>query len=554
MGTQGSIVSVLGGERAAALVAEVIGAASEGIALLGPDGRVLLANQAACRLLGRKPEEISGLALNDVLEGVDLDGEILDLSSARVRSREGGNPELDVRVIELAGRAGVRVVGLSDPSGRAEVEERLLEISERDPLTGLLNRRRFEVDVEKELARAHRYGGSALLVIGIDDFRRVNESTGYGTGDELLREVAAVVAERLRETDVAARLGGDEFAVILTEVSVERARAIGDDLVHLIGSHPFELSARKFEVRVSVGVMSLEEGPADAAEALAWAELAMRRAKAMGGARAMAFQRSLLPDGRPSTSWSARIREALDGDFFVPYFQPILELASDSVTSWEVLIRMRGERGEVIPPESFVPTAERFGLIQELDRWVVATAIEAMETHRDRAELSLEINLSGKSIGDPEMLTAIREQITSSKVDPSRIVFEVTETAAIANLEQASRFGREVMELGCGFALDDFGTGFASFYYLKRLPLTHLKIDGDFIRGLAVSPVDQLVVKAIVEIAHGMNLRTIAEYVEDAPTLELLREFGVDYCQGFEVGPPAAAEPPDLVPPPYEAD
>ncbi len=176
MGAEGSIVSVLGGERAAALVAEVIDAASEGIALLGPDGRVLLANHAACRLLGREAEEVSGLTLSDLLEGVDLDREIVDIAAARVRREDGASPELDVRVIELAGHAGVRAVGLSDPTGRAEIEGRLLEISERDPLTGLLNRRRFEIDVEKELARAHRYGGGALLVLGTRRLPPLNES------------------------------------------------------------------------------------------------------------------------------------------------------------------------------------------------------------------------------------------------------------------------------------------------------------------------------------------------------------------------------------------
>jgi EAL domain-containing protein (putative c-di-GMP-specific phosphodiesterase class I) len=206
----------------------------------------------------------------------------------------------------------------------------------------------------------------------------------------------------------------------------------------------------------------------------------------------------------------------------------------------------------VVEPDSFVPTAERLGLIEELDLWVVRNAVEAMAAHGDREGLSLELNLSGRSIGSPDMLERIVAEITSAEVDPRRLIFEVTETAAIANLEQAARFGRELLELGCGFALDDFGTGFASFYYLKRLPLTHLKIDGDFIRGLAASPVDQLVVRAIVEIAGGMGLKTIAEYVEDAPTLELLREFGVDYCQGYAIGPPAPPDPPDRMPPPYE--
>ncbi len=206
---------------------------------------------------------------------------------------------------------------------------------------------------------------------------------------------------------------------------------------------------------------------------------------------------------------------------------------------------MRGDEGEMIPPDSFVPTAERFGLIQELDQWVVRNAIAAMRAHDERG-LSLEINLSGKSIGDPEMLEAIRGEIDASGIDPRRLIFEVTETAAIANLEQAARFGRELLDLGCGFALDDFGTGFASFYYLKRLPLTHLKIDGDFIRGLSASPVDQLVVKAIVEIARGMELETIAEYVEDAGddgAAARVRRRLLPGFRGRSSGGPGAARP-----------
>jgi diguanylate cyclase (GGDEF)-like protein len=536
---------------ATGLLAEVIGAISEGVAILDPEGRVAIANPAAAQLLGREPEALPRMRVDELLAGIDIGSGVVERAAARLTRPDGTEADVEIRIVAI-GSDGARVVCIRDPSGRAEVEERLLEIGERDPLTGLLNRRRFEVDVEKELARSGRYGGGALLALGVDGFTAINRRVGYRSGDELLREIATIVKERIRETDIAARLGGDEFAIVLTEVSVECARAVGDDLVQLIGSHPFEIDGKLLRLRVSAGVIGLTDGPADAADALGWAELAMRRAKAMGGGRTVAFQESLLPGDRPAQTWSERIRDALDDGTFVPYFQPILELASDSVTSWEVLIRMRGEGDEVIPPESFVPTAERFGLIQELDRWVVGSAIEAMEAHADRPELSLEVNLSGKSIGDPDMLTAIRAQIEASPVDPSRLIFEVTETAAIANLEQASRFGRELLDLGCGFALDDFGTGFASFYYLKRLPLTHLKIDGDFIRGLSASPVDQLVVKAIVEIARGMGLRTIAEYVEDAPTLELLREFGVDYCQGFEVGPPTAPEPPDLIPPPYD--
>jgi diguanylate cyclase (GGDEF)-like protein/PAS domain S-box-containing protein len=565
---KGWISDRFAGADASALVTGMLEAAPVGMLIADPRGAVLAGNRLAAEIFGVDPVALAGTPLATLLGGVDFEtggaGEIVAGSPngaatpgpgsepRRATATRADGSEVAVEIWSAPiGASETLSIAVRDASERDRIEDRLRELSDTDPLTGLANRRRLEADAERELARAARYGGGALLILGLDNFKRINEAFGYRHGDELLREIGAVITERIRETDVAARLSGDTFAVVLTEVSVERARSIGDDMLQMLGGHRFEPEGSPVMVAASGGVIGLADGPADVSEALSWAELAMRRAKAMGGGRIVAFEDSLLPERESGMTWSERIRAALDSDAFVPHFQPILELSSGSVNSWEVLIRMLGEEGEVIGPDSFVPTAERYGLIQELDRWVVRNAIAAMRAHDERG-LSLEINLSGKSIGDPEMLSAIRSEIEASGVDPRRLVFEVTETAAIANLEQAARFGRELLDLGCGFALDDFGTGFASFYYLKRLPLTHLKIDGDFIRGLASSPVDQLVVKAIVEIADGMGLETIAEYVEDAATIELLREFGVDYCQGFEIGRPAAPQPPDLVPPPHE--
>ena len=308
MERQPPIAAELTDGPAAALLAEVLGAVSEGVAIIGSTGRVALANPAAAQLLGRNPETLPGLPLSELLAGVELGPDVVELTGARLRRPDGSEVVLEIRVVELGGD-GARAVCFRDPSGRAEVEERLLEIGERDPPTGLLNRRRFEVDVGKELARSGRYGGGALLVLGVDDFSRFNARLGYRGGDELLREVAAVIEERIRETDTAARLGSDEFAIVLTEVSVERARSIGEDLVHLIGSHPFVIDGESLPLQISAGVIGLQDGPADAAEALAWAELSMRRAKAMGGGRAIAFQESLLPATRPAragASGSAR--------------------------------------------------------------------------------------------------------------------------------------------------------------------------------------------------------------------------------------------------------
>lgn len=527
----------------------LLDAVSDGIVSVDSRGSIAAVNEAFTRIAGCEREQLLGRPLGPMLPELDL---AAPASGRRVAStvRRDDGAEAPVELTVLADEDGgsPKTVVVRDLSETVAADQRLRSISDRDAVTGLLSRRRFEQDAERELGRSQRYGGGAMLVLGLDNFSHLNDQLGNRAGDELLRETGELISERVREIDLCGRLGGDQFGVLLAEVSAERARAIGEEIVAIIHGHRYRLSGTTVTARASAGVLGLETQPRDASEAMSWAELAMRRAKAMGGGRVVAFEDGLRADRESTRSWSERIREALDSNAFVPHFQPILDLSTDTVEIWELLIRMRGEGGEMIPPDAFLPTAERYGLIHELDRWVVRNAVAAMGSQAESSEISLEINLSGKSIGDRELLDTIRGEIDGRSVDPTRIIFEVTETAAIGNLEEASSFGRALRELGCGFALDDFGTGFASFLYLKRLPLTHLKIDGDFISGLGSSAVDQLVVQAIVEIAHGMGLKTIAEYVEDRETIERLRELGVDYCQGFEVGRPRRPTPPDRLP------
>jgi EAL domain-containing protein (putative c-di-GMP-specific phosphodiesterase class I) len=239
-------------------------------------------------------------------------------------------------------------------------------------------------------------------------------------------------------------------------------------------------------------------------------------------------------------TWAERIREALEEDRFTLYAQPIVELSSGEVRQHELLLRMLDEQGEVIPPASFIPIAERFDLMQDIDRWVVARAIRLMgEQHRAGRELVFEVNISGSSTGDPDLLTIIEHELREQEVDPVNLVLEVTETTAVANIPRAQSFAARLAELGCRFALDDFGAGFGSFYYLKHLPFDLLKIDGEFVRSCTSSQTDQLLIRAAVDIARGLGKKTIAEYVGDDETVELLRRLGVDYAQGFHIGKPA---------------
>jgi EAL domain-containing protein (putative c-di-GMP-specific phosphodiesterase class I) len=277
--------------------------------------------------------------------------------------------------------------------------------------------------------------------------------------------------------------------------------------------------------------------------ALVNADIAMYEAKETGRDRVVLLD---APDGpqtqmRARLTWSERIRDALEHDRFVLFQQPILDVRLKQVTRHELLLRLPGESGELIPPSTFLYVAEQFGMIQRIDRWVIAQAMRLIKRlHDDGNPVTLAVNLSGASITDPALLEAVESELATTGIDPRSLIFEVTETAAIVNIEKARRFAERAAELGCAFALDDFGAGFGSFYYLKHLPFDYLKIDGDFIRNLPTSKADQLTVKAIVQIAHGLGKRTVAEFVGDDATLRLLERYGVDYAQGYHTGKPAA--------------
>jgi EAL domain-containing protein (putative c-di-GMP-specific phosphodiesterase class I) len=291
----------------------------------------------------------------------------------------------------------------------------------------------------------------------------------------------------------------------------------------------------------SIGVALFDSTDVKVEDLLVEADLAMYAAKDAGGNRYEVSE----ADGQHLTSMQARlgwvdqIRRGLDEDRFVLFCQPIVHLATNKATQWELLLRLEGDDGELIPPAVFIPTAERFGMIQEIDMWVVRKAIHLLHEQRHRQDdMRLEVNVSGKSMGDSQIPDMVEEEIAATGIDPSRLVFEITETAAIANMEQARAFADRLTSLGCRFALDDFGAGFSSFYYLKYLPLNYLKIDGDFIKSLTSSVTDQLVVQSMVDIARGMGMKTIAEFVEAPETAAMLHEKGVDYSQGYYHGRP----------------
>jgi diguanylate cyclase (GGDEF)-like protein len=443
----------------------------------------------------------------------------------------------------IGGRCVGRVWSFRDVTLQKQSERELEHLANHDGLTGLMSRRRFEQEVERTLGQISRYGGrAAAMILDVDNFKYVNDTLGHGAGDELIRSVAQLLAGRLRTSDVVARLGGDEFAVLLREVDAATAQQVAVDVLTAIRHHTAFIAGQRISMTVSIGVALLEDDVGDASQLMADADLAMYEAKRGGrdGVSIYTPERARAARLEARLSWAERLREALENDSFVLYAQPILDLRSDEITRHEVLLRMPGEEGEALMPETFLPSAERLGIGPAIDRWVVARAIRELGswTGRGRSH-SLEINLSGSSIGDPELPALIGAEIEAAGIDPGRLIFEVTETATIANMDEAKRFTAAVTELGCKFALDDFGTGFGSFYYLKHLPVDYLKIDGDFVDDLEANDVDRLVVNAIVHLARGMGKKTIAEHVQDAGMLEQVRRCGIDYAQGYHIGLPA---------------
>ena len=436
-----------------------------------------------------------------------------------------------------------RVWSFRDVTERERIEARLRHLADHDPLTGLLNRRRFEEELADRVVHAARYDtGGAVLIADLDNFKYVNDSLGHRTGDAVIRSVADLLRKQTRRTDVVARLGGDEFAVLLPHADEEQARHVSEKLLETLRQHRAMFKGKRLRLTTSIGIAVITDAPVQSAEELmVEADVAVYEAKEGGRDRLSIYAAT---EGRPSEAdaslaWSDRIRRALDGDHFELHAQPILSLTTSEVSQYELLVRMKEPNGELLPPHAFLPSAERSGLIQEIDAWVTRRAIRLIDQHqRVGRELRLEVNLSGRTLGDSTLPQVIEEELRKTPIDPANLIFEVTETAAVLNMDEAREFALELRRMGCRFALDDFGAGFGSFYYLKYLPVEFLKIDGDFIGDLSRSDTDQAMVKAMVDLSRGLGKATIAEFVGNDRTVELLRDYGVDYVQGFHIGRP----------------
>jgi len=555
VGTMQDVTDEAAARAARDLLSYVVQSTGDAIVTKSHDGTITSWNGGAEQLYGYSPAEAIGKPIGliepahrageqqKILQTL-LSGESIDNFETEGIRKDGSVITVSLTVSPVTDANG-RIVSTAiiarDATERVRYEERLRHMADHDQLTGLLNRRRFDEQLKRELARAGRYAAhSAVLSIDIDNFKGINDSAGHAAGDAVLVQVASVLSSRFRSTDVVARLGGDEFAVLLSAVGADEARAAAEDLLSEIRNSPASYGGRPFRISASIGVTAFESDDATAGEVLVNADLAMYAAKTGGRDRVVVYT---APEARTARAmakltWSQRIQDALDRDRFVLHLQPILELATGQIKHGELLLRMKGERGKLIAPGAFLPAAERFGLIHAIDRWVVSRAIQLIAESMGPVP-RVGINLSGESVvGDPELLRMIERELEQSSVDPSKLIFEVTETAAIANMPEATQFARGLTSLGCSLALDDFGTGFGSFYYLKHLPVSYVKLDGEFVQNLPRSEVDEHMVKAIVGVSRALGIKTVAESVADAETISLLQKHQVDYAQGYYVGKP----------------
>jgi len=530
------------------------------VLVLDPRGIITYANDKFCNAVRMRRESVLGRHYRSFWPAGDagvFEGMWQTLRDRRVWHGEISNQPADGGVLWLSatgvpfvdseGTPNRYVVICTDISTRKVAEEQLRYQARHDSLTGLLNRRALERHLGLALEDAkRRHARHALLYVDLDQFKVINDTCGHMAGDEVLRQLGAELGRTIPSTDIVARLGGDEFGILLRDCqatgAIDRAQAIH----RVIGAFRFVWEDQVFQLSASIGVAPVAPDTPSVAAVLASADVACAMAKEKGRNRIHFYE----PDDQElqqrhnEMQWVSRIKQALEEERFELFAQRIVPVrAAASRPHYEVLLRMRDAQGRMVMPGAFIPAAERYSLMDRLDRWVIATALDKLDRHHRQLPAAehpmLSINVSGASLGQSDLLEFISDRLRSSAVDPAQVCFEITETAAISNLREAERFLSAVRELGCQVALDDFGSGLSSFTYLKRLPVDVLKIDGSFVRDLCHEPLSAAMVQAVTRIAGILEIETIAEFVENEETLVALREAGVDYAQGYLIHRPA---------------
>lgn len=538
---------------------------ADGVITTDAEGRIDYFNPVARELTGWSPQTAMGRPLEEVFRLSHEAGRqpLNDpvhhcLKNGELHSKPGEEPVL----LHLSG-AGVPVEYTLAPIRAADEQVRgvvavfrdvtsarklAAQVSwqaAHDALTGLANRASFDHALELLIGGARQDGRQhCLMYLDLDQFKIVNDTCGHVAGDELLRQVSSLLASQVRGGDLLARLGGDEFGLLLADCPVESAERIAGQILQAINDYRFGWGDNIFAIGVSIGMVEIGRECEGVAQVMSAADTACYTAKDTGRNR---FHRYQSGEGEAAQrqgemQWVTRIQRALEEDRFRLYVQSIVPVGvAGAVSHYEVLIRMLDEQGGLVPPGAFIPSAERFNLMPAVDRWVVRRVFSLIQENRERlvgGGYRFAINLSGGSVNDPGTLKEIGEQLARCEIPEGMISFEITETTAISNLSTASYFIRTLKQAGCHFSLDDFGSGLSSFAYLKNLPVDYLKIDGAFVKDLADDPIDRAMVQAINQIGHVMNLKTIAEFVENDAIMQRLGDIGVDYAQGYGVSKP----------------
>ena len=463
---------------------------------------------------------------------VDLQAPLHQLADGRSRIDVPAAQHREIAAIAQALRRAASKIRYRDRS--------LRRLANYDGLTGLPNRRHLEELLGAELAAAGRSEVGALLFLDLDHFKYINDTVGHTAGDVVLRQVASRLLNAVREEDVVARFGGDEYMVLLRNVSVADAVAAAGRLLAEIGEYPIICERRSFSLHASIGIAPLTP-PYTVDELLAQADMACHQAKADGRNLIRVFEpeAGTVETLESDLSQLEKLKQALRDDRFVLYFQPIMRLKSGEYSHYEVLLRLADADG-LVEPNAFLPAAARFGLMPDIDRWVISHALARLaELRSGMPGLRFTINVSGATFVDGKLDAFVAQELGCHGLPPEAVVFEITEQVAVGSFTDATRQIRALMALGCEFAIDDFGAGYSSLNYLKQLPMQYIKIDGAFVGRLIDSPVDQVIVRSIAEIARVLGKETVAEFVGSEAAVALLRKLGIDYAQGHHIGRPA---------------
>lgn len=541
---------------------------AEAIIRLDGSNRVEFMNPASEQLIGWTKEEAHGEQLAYMLnplgrDGRSVDSEVIDKlllyaeyneeSTIALARPDGTRRDVSIRTAPLRGDNGkrrCRVVVMRDLSDEKRLKDELDQRIRKDHLTGLLNRSAFERELRKVKERMQdEHPPYSLCHLGLDRFTVLNETYGHLAGDRLLEGIGELLRKKLRGEDLLGRLGDDEFGILLHDCTPAEAQGIAEKLCVEIRNYDFPWDAPSYDPSASIGIAAFTAN-SDLQDLLANAGAACAVAKDLGRNRVHLYQSvdHNLTRRRVEMQWTGRIKQALQVDRFELHGQPIATVnGNDAVSPYcEVLLRMRDEQGELVKPGDFLPAAERYGGVVDLDRWVVKTTFELLSRRPENVQLprlqACAINLSGVSLDDPSLLSWIKEQIIEHKISPQAVIFEITETAAIRHLERTQTVINELRALHCRFALDDFGSGASSFKYLRNFKVDFLKIDGQFVKNMRRNSLDHGIVQSIHQIGRAAGLETIAEYVEDPTLLPLLSEIGVDYAQGYGIARPQPLE------------